>query len=321
MSEFESMAITSADMQQAEGNNIGQAMAVRAAKEVEAQVILAKRFPREMPQVERKIMENCARVGLAEKAEYSYSRGGTSIMGPSIRLAETIMQSYGNVVTGWQEIQRHADNSDCEAYAWDIENNVKVSRQFNVPHYRDTKTGKRLLTDDRDIREMCANMASRNLRACILQIIPGDLTEMAVQQCRKTLDSDKTSVTDQFAKWAGLFERDYQVTQKQLIQYLGTTKITVTEIHRLRKLYNTISNGESTIEDALNLFAAKITGTQIKELAALIMTVGEEKGNGYIKTLGFETLKDIPTIQFEDVKAGLQSLKSADSAPKKSEAK
>ncbi len=291
-------------------NPMGAALAVREAKQVEGMMIMAKRFPRDMVHVEQRIIQNCRRQGLAEMAEYTYKRGGTDITGPSIRLAEVLMQSYGNILTGWQEIQRNSDNSDCEAFSWDIESNVKMSKVFNVPHYRDTKKGRVALKDDRDIREMCANQASRVLRGCILQVIPGDLVEMAVTECRRTLAADNTPLDKQAAKWIAAFSDDYKVDQKQLERYLGTVvaKWTKADIHRLRKLYNLIKNGEGTIEEALNIHAAKVSGTQIKELAALIMKHGQEKGMSYINMLGYAELKDIPLADFETVKEGLNKL-------------
>ena len=45
------------------------------------------------------------------------------------------------------------------------------------------------ITDDRDIYELEANMSARRIRACILQMIPGDVTDAAVAACRKTASS------------------------------------------------------------------------------------------------------------------------------------
>jgi hypothetical protein len=309
---MDNLVISNENLKGVNENVIGQAMATRAAKEVEAQVLIAKKFPREISNVENNILQNCRRIGLAEQAEYTFTRGGTEVSGPSIRLAEVIMQCYGNIVVGWNEIQRSADNSDCEAYAWDIENNVKVTKIFNVPHYRDTKQGKNKLTNDRDIKEMCANMASRVLRGCILQVIPGDLSEMAVQECHKTLNNSNIPLPEQFGVWAERFEREFKVTKSQLAKYLGfeeaKIKITNTEIHRLRKLYNMIKNGEITVEDALNIHTAKLSGTQIKEIAKIIVAKGEKQSMLFINTLGYAELKDIPAAEFESIKTALEAL-------------
>ena len=154
-------------------SDVGAALATRQAQEVQAAVVMAKRFPRDIVEVERKLIQSCKRPKLAEIAIYEYPRGGTNVTGPSIRLAEAAAQAMGNIDFGWTEIQRLEDESICTAYAWDIENNIRRTTTFSVPHYRDTKQGKKRLSDDRVIYEMCANQASRRMRGAF-QVVPGD---------------------------------------------------------------------------------------------------------------------------------------------------
>ena len=59
----------------------------RAMAEVQGAIVLAKRFPRNQVESLDRIQIACQRPGLAEQALYTYSRGGTEITGPSIRLA------------------------------------------------------------------------------------------------------------------------------------------------------------------------------------------------------------------------------------------
>lgn len=302
------LAITRDDMKNIQIlDRAGEVMAVREAKQIEGMVLMAKRFPRDMIEVEKKILVNCRRNGLAEMAEYTYKRGGVDITGPSIRLAEVLMQCYGNMLASWHEVQRNSDNSDCIAYAWDIENNIRIEKSFNVPHYRDTRQGRIPLKDDRDIKEMCANQAARVLRSCILQVIPGDLIEMALNECHKTLENDRTPLHEQIAKFLKLFKDEYNVSQAQLERYIGVpvTKWTKSDIHRLRKLNNLIKNGESTVEEALSINTARISGAQLKDLAALIMKMGQEKGMAVVNMMGYAELKDIPAADFEAVKEAL----------------
>lgn len=42
-----------------------------------------------------RILKSCTRETLAQSAVYSYPRGGQSVEGPSIRLAETLAQEWG----------------------------------------------------------------------------------------------------------------------------------------------------------------------------------------------------------------------------------
>lgn len=45
------------------------------------------------------------------------------------------------------------------------------------------------LDSERDIYELCANMASRRIRACILQVLPGWLTDEAMEAVKITQEN------------------------------------------------------------------------------------------------------------------------------------
>ena len=176
-----------------EGGNRGalsHASSVEGQKgvaEVQARMAIAKRFPRDTVRAMDAIKNSCARKGLAEKAVYVYARGGQDVSGPSIRLAEAMAQQWGNLDYGILERESTAEGSLVEAYCWDMETNVRVSKVFTVPHVRHTRNGSKQLTDPRDVYENMANNAARRLRACILGVIPGDVTEAAVEWCNATL--------------------------------------------------------------------------------------------------------------------------------------
>ena len=155
---------------------LADAQSSRDVAEIQGMLILAKRFPRDQKAAVDRILITCARPSLAEKATYQYARGGTDITGPSIRLAEAIAQNWGNMLFGITELSRGTGQSECLAYAWDLETLVRSEKKFIVRHIRDTKGGGYALKDERDIYELIANMGARRQRACILAVIPGDVT-------------------------------------------------------------------------------------------------------------------------------------------------
>jgi hypothetical protein len=172
----------------------GRQVQARENTEVLALAAMAKRFPRDQVAASDRIRNAFTRVTLAEKAQYQFARGGSDISGPSIRAAEAIAQQWGNMSNGWRELSRTvgADGvgvSEIEAYCTDYETVNRESIQFYVRHWRDTKQGGYKLKDERDIYELCANQAQRRKRACILAQIPGDVTEMAMEQAAVTLKS------------------------------------------------------------------------------------------------------------------------------------
>ena len=86
--------------------------ASRAMAQVQAQVMIAKQFPRNQVQALAGIIEACKRPQLAESAIYSYPRGGKRVEGPSIRLAEAIAQGWGNIDFGVVELERRQGTAD-----------------------------------------------------------------------------------------------------------------------------------------------------------------------------------------------------------------
>ena len=165
----------------------GAMATTREAQEVQAAVFMAKRFPRNEDESRARILRACKRQGLAGKAIYSYPKGGQKISGPSVRLMEAIAQSWGNIQCGVVELEQREGESTCMAYCWDIETNTRECKVFTVKHAISTKNGMKVLTDPRDIYELVANQGARRKRACILNIISGDIVDEAIDACNKTL--------------------------------------------------------------------------------------------------------------------------------------
>ena len=222
----------------------------RAVAETQAAMAIAKRFPRNQIQALDRILTACTRPTLAEAALYSYSRGGTDITGPSIRLAEAIAQSWGNLQFGIRELEQRHGSSTVEAFAWDIETNVRQTKTFQVAHKRHTRKGSYSLEDPRDIYEMTANQGARRLRACVLGIVPGDVVEAAVKQCEQTLKS-RVEITPE--KIQSLVEKfgAYGVTKKQIEARIQRRldAITPALMVSLGKIYNSIKDGMSVASD------------------------------------------------------------------------
>lgn len=218
----------------------------RQAQEVQAAMIVAKRFPRDERAANERILSACMRRSLAESATYAYSRGGAEVTGPSIHLAECIAQNWGNIDFGYIEMENKNGESQVMAYAWDLETNTRQSKVFSVPHRRETKKGTYPLTDSRDIYELVANQAARRVRSCILAVIPGDVVESAVKQCELTLKSSASGVpledriSDMVAKFA-----EYDVTPDQLRNYVGKNVEAFSEndVIRLGKVYRSLKDG------------------------------------------------------------------------------
>jgi hypothetical protein len=223
----------------------------RAIAEAQGKLVIAKRFPRNQAVAYANIIDACRRPGLAEEAVYSFPRGGQTVSGPSIRLAEMLAANWGNLDYGIRELSRKEGVSEMEAYCWDLETNVMSSQKFTVRHIRDTKGGGVALKEERDIYELTANMGGRRLRARILAILPADLIQSAVDECGKTLaGGNDLPIGDRIRNMVTAFKTfgvQPALIEKRLGHALDTT--TGEELADLRKIHNSIRDGVSKVGD------------------------------------------------------------------------
>ena len=230
---------------QSQSSDVARIEEARAIQEVQASVIMAKKFKRNINEAFLRIIEACKRPSLAEAAQYAFPRGGKTVRGPSIRLAEVLAQNFGNMLYGVEEISQQSGVSVAQSFAWDIETNVKVTKKFHVPHKRYGNGKITELTDPRDIYELVANQGARRLRSCILQLIPVDLKEAAIEECEKTIKGKNTeSIQDRVKKLIVAF-KDFGVTIEDIEGNIGHPLDTVieSELVDLRAIYRSIKDG------------------------------------------------------------------------------
>lgn len=261
-------------------NAMTEVKAQREASEIQAMVFMAKQFPRNQIQAADRIINACTRQTLADSAVYSYPRGGQNIEGPSIRLAEVLAQNWGNLDFGIRELSQENGVSTVEAYAWDLETNVRQAKVFQVVHKRVSKGGAKTLTDPRDIYEMVANQGSRRLRACILSVIPGDIVEAALAQCSITQETSvgktpeeiketihkMTAVMGKFGITADNIQDRYQCRLEA---------IRPAQIVELRKIYTSLKDGMSKPSDWFTIQEVKKSSAQ--DLNAMVEAQPVEK--------------------------------------------
>lgn len=229
---------------------LAEGAAQREIAEVQAAMIIAKRFPRNQKQAIERIMIACQRPSLAEKAIYAYAKGGTDISGPSIHLLKACAQQWGNIDFGMRELEQRLGESTVQAFAWDLETNTRETRTFQVGHIRYKKSGSSKLNDPREIYEMVANLGARRLRACLEGIIPKDVVEMAREQCETTLKAKADISPIAIQKMIEVFsEMGVNKAQIEARIQRRIDAITSVQVISLRKIYNSLKDGMSKPED------------------------------------------------------------------------
>lgn len=321
------------------GNSIAANAEARAVAEVKAQVLMARQFPRDPRAATERILRECERATLADKATYTFPRGKETVSGPSIRLAEMMARNWGNCAYGLEVLERKASNGNgagqsvVRAFSWDLETNTYISRQFELKHWRQTQSGGYALKDDRDIYELEANMGSRRMRACILQMLPGDVTQAAADKCRMVASQgiveamkDKGKRSAMIKKTCAVFEA-MGIKLADLESYLEANSNDWAADHmlRLKELKNSFDDGVLSIGDAFPHLAAtgqndKITREQSEALMALIASTGRQGDvSKALKAMGIAKAADVPAHKLDEVTAMVKALipdtASAASAP------
>jgi len=151
-----------------------------------------------------------------------------------------------------------------------METNTMSSQTFVVAHVRDTRKGQVKLTEQRDIYENNANMAGRRLRARILAVLPPDLVEAAVNECKKTLaGNNDTPLIDRINNMVVAFKKfgvKIDTIEKRLNRKIDT--MTAEDIFEYIGIYNSLKDGNSAVSD---WFDVKLNADKSDEITELIM--------------------------------------------------
>lgn len=309
---------------QTRSNNTALADATRDKQvaEIQGQMVIAKRFPRDPISAVDRILNACTRPTLAESALYSYSRGGADVTGPSIRLAEALAQNWGNIDCGVREVEQANGVSTMESYAIDLETNYRVSKVFSVPHFRYTRAGTKKLEDPRDIYELTANQGARRLRACILSVIPGDVVEAAVKQCETTLHLSADVTPDAIKKMLAAFGQ-FGVTQQQIETRIQRRidAIQPAQVVSLKKIYASLRDGMSSPGDWFGLAVveggasesnggASIAGSRSSTQGLKDQLKGRSKGAAAPVVKATSTAPDLDHAALDSVHRALESSKT-----------
>ena len=253
---------------------------LRTIEEVKAAIMVAQKINRNELIAETGITAACKRLALAEKAMYSYSKGGQQISGPSIHLAKMMARYWGNLQYGVRELEVRDKESVVEPYCWDMQTNTRSSKVIIVKHQFKAHGKMKELTDPRDIYEHVANMAARRLRMCILDVLPAELIEMAQSECQRTLEhGEGVSVLDRVKKMIVSFTElgvDREMIETRLGHKLEIT--TAIELVNLQKIFVSLRDGMSKREDWFKFESAESKNLEI-EMREKLVKDGEKMKN------------------------------------------
>lgn len=238
----------------------------RAIAEAQGQLILAKKFPRDLTSAHAELMTACKSVAFAGQAFYTVPNRGS---GPSIRFAEEVARVYGNFQYGHRELSRHNGKSEVEVFAWDMQNNNRSIRQITVDHVQYTRSsGNKAIVDPSDIDNKIANVASKQMRGRILALMPKWLVAEAIDECKKTLlGNNSEPLETRVRRMTQAFSNQFGIKTTHLEKYLkhSLDTIMLEELVELQGVFNALREGVPASEyfgadgDEPDSIAASIT--------------------------------------------------------------
>ena len=218
------------------------------AAEVDIQITTAKRFPRDLKKVRMAALSLATTdQDIARSCFYVLRRGGKNIEGPGVRLAEIVASQWGNLRLTSLVVEVGTMVVRARGMAHDLEKNVAYSSDVSV---RITgKDGKRY---SEDMIVVSGNAAcAKALRNVIFKAVPFAYIKPIYEAAKKCAVGDATTVNARKAGALAKF-KELDITQEQLVTYLGINSWEDAGLYELETLVGTITSiedGTTTIQE------------------------------------------------------------------------
>ena len=222
--------------------------------EVDIQIATAHRFPRSLEKfIKRATAMATLDQEIAESCIYKLKRrneDGTQkiIEGESIRLAEIVAASYGNMRIAAQITEQTPTRVTVRAVAHDLETNVLFAQE------KVAKTVKRNGEPySEDMQVIAANaLVSKATRDAIFRVIPKSMVKSIKDAARKVAIGDSTTLTERRTKaMAWVNTLGIELSRVFLaIGVKGESEIGLEQLETLIGLHTAIKEGDMTPEQA-----------------------------------------------------------------------
>lgn len=283
------------------------AAAAQARAAVEAMYVMALKQPRDLMAVRDRLLTECRRKGFAESATYRLPRGGKTIEGPSIRFAEAAARALHNIHVRTSITYEDDERRVGEVTVIDLEANLPLSAGFTldktverrnikagdvVVSERVNSTGQtvfRIVANEADILMKQESLVARLRRNLILQLLPGDLRDEAMEACAQTMAAGDGADPKATAKKIADYFGALGVSVAALRDYLGHAldQVTPDEAKDLRGVYSAIKDGQTSWAEVMEAkrnggeTTAPMTPDEKAEKAKLIkdLAIARTQGN------------------------------------------
>lgn len=241
------------------------ALSLITKAEIDIQISTAKAFPRSNKMFLDKAMSMATlSEDIAASCAYALPRGGKALEGPSVRLAEIVCASYGNIRAGARVIANDGKTITAQGVCHDLESNYCVT--VEVKRRITDKFGK---TFNEDMQVVTGNAACAiAYRNAVFKVVPSALVGDVYEKAKEVAKGSAETLVVRRDKAIKYF-KELGVSDKQICDALEIKKIEDIDLDKLSILTGMrtlIKNGESTIKD---LFETKDQGVTLEDLQLL----------------------------------------------------
>lgn len=270
-----------AQVAQGDAQSVIQMDAIEKAN-VDVQVSTAKQFPRNITRaIQNSIVMATIDPDTAQTMRYALPRGGKPITGPSVHLAKLIVSNWGNIRAEAKVVQITDSQVVSRGTCWDLENNVATA--IEVRRNIKSKNGQRFSDDMITVVGNAANSIA--FRNAVFSTIPKAVTDKvykAAQECITGDLSDEAKLLQKRTNCLKFFNDEYGITEEEVIKLCGkqtVNQIKADEIALMLGIYQSLKDGDTTIEEVLEPIRKEKRKDDVAAAAAAAATKGGSKKN------------------------------------------
>lgn len=195
---------------------------LREKMQVDLAVSTAKAFPRDVAAcLEEAIFTATMDYEVAESCTYALPRDGKAISGPSVRLAEILLQSWGNMRAETKVVDETSKHVVSESVAWDLQKNnaVKITVKRSIV----TKTGSRFGHDMITVTGNANNSIA--FRNALFKVIPRAIVNKVYGAVQLKIIGGAGEFEKRLKDTLKAFKQKYDIGQFAAISLVGHTKL------------------------------------------------------------------------------------------------
>jgi hypothetical protein len=271
------------------------AIALITKAEIDSLIFRAQQQPRSLKAfVNEALSMATLNEDIADSCAYALPRGNKTVEGPSVRLAEIIASSYGNLRTGSRVIYNDGKHITAQGVVHDLQKNIlhteEVQRSILQHEWepdptrpgKNRKTGKMVLMNE-DMQTITGRAACAiAYRNAIFKVVPAALIQDIYEKVKEIAKGTEQTLSARRLKAIQYFTA-LGIKEAQIFQVLegkGIEDIDLDKFALLRGMASAHRNGEATLDGIFPPPAAKEKADAATKKAEDKLNKTNKTGNG-----------------------------------------